>query len=158
MTSFCVTRFRNSRIPHLHLVQLNHNFLEKINTYRIQFENLKCFRSYLSNRKQFISYDDFKTKMQIIKCGVPQRSKLGLLLFLIFVNKLNNSTEILNPVLLAEDANLFCSDVNIRTHFETANQELNQISDWFLANKLSLNVEKQNICYFINLQIKIIFL
>ena len=96
--------------------------------------------------------------MQIIKCGVPQRSKLGLLLFLIFVNKLNNSTEILNPVLLAEDANLFCSDVNIRTHFETANQELNQISDWFLANKLSLNVEKQNICYFINLQIKIIFL
>ena len=34
------------------------------------------------------------------------------------------------------------SDDNIKTLFETANQELNQINDWFLANKLSLNVEK----------------
>ena len=48
----------------------------------IQSENLKRFRSYLSNRKQFILYDDFKTEMKIIKCGVPQGSILGPLLFL----------------------------------------------------------------------------
>ena len=40
------------------------------------------------------------------------------------------------------DTNLFCSDNNIRTPFATANQELSQINDWFLANKLSINVEK----------------
>ena len=40
------------------------------------------------------------------------------------------------------DANLICSDDNIRTLFETANQELKQINDWFLQSKLSLNVEK----------------
>ena len=41
---------------------VNHNILlEKLKAYGIQSENLKWFRSYLSNRKQFILYDDFKT-------------------------------------------------------------------------------------------------
>lgn len=54
-------------------------------------------------------------------------------------------------MLFADDTNLFCSDTNlfyqtyfdnIGTFFETANQELKQINDWFLTNKLSLSVEK----------------
>ena len=127
---------------------VNHNILlEKLKAYGIQSENLKWFRSYLSNRKQFILYDDFKTEMKIVKCGVPQGSILGPLLFLIFVNDLNNSTKVLDPVLFADDTNIFCSDNNIRTLFETANQELSQINDWFLANKLSLNVGNKK--YFI---------
>ena len=122
---------------------VNHNILlEKLKAYGIQPENLKWFRSYLSNRKQFILYDDFKKEVKIVKCGVPQGSILGPLLFLVFVNDLSNSTKVLDPVLFADDTNLFCSDSNIRTLFETANQELSQINDWFLANRLSLNVEK----------------
>ena len=122
---------------------VNHNILlEKLKAYGIQSENLKRFRSHLSNRKQFFLYDDFKTEVKIVKCGVPQGSIIGPLLFLIFVNDLSNSTRVLDPVLFADDTNLFCSDNNIKTLFETANQELSQINDWFLANKLSLNVEK----------------
>ena len=75
--------------------------------------------------------------MKIVKCRFPQGFILGLLLFLIFVNDLSNSTKVLDAVLFADDTKLCCSDNNIRTLFETANQELSQINDWFLANKLS---------------------
>ena len=41
---------------------VNYNILlEKLKAFGIQSENLKWFRSYLSNRKQSISYDDSKT-------------------------------------------------------------------------------------------------
>ena len=110
-----------------------HNILpEKLKAYGIQSENLKWFRSYLSNRKQFVLYDDFKIEMKIVKCGVPQGSILGPLLFLFFVNDLNSSTKVLDPVLFADDANLFCSDNNIRSLFETANQGLSQLMIGFL--------------------------
>ena len=85
----------------------NHNILlEKLKAYGIQSENLKWFRSCLLNRKQFILYDDSKTEMKIVEWGVPQGSTLRPLLFLMFVNDLNNSTKVLDPVLFADDANL----------------------------------------------------
>ena len=52
---------------------VNHNILlEKLKAYGIQSENKKRFRSCLSNRKQFILYNGFKTEMRTFKCGVPQ--------------------------------------------------------------------------------------
>ena len=63
--------------------KVNHNtLLEKLKAYGIQFENLKWFRSYLSNRKRFISYENSKTEMKSVKCGVPQGSIIGPLFFL----------------------------------------------------------------------------
>ena len=80
--------------------------------------------------------------MKIVKCGVPQGSILGPLFFLIFVKDLNNSTKVLDCVLFADNTDLYCYDSDTRTVFEIANQERGQISDCFLANKLSLNVAK----------------
>ena len=85
---------------------VNHNILlEKLKSYGIQSENLKWFRNNSSNRKQFISYDDSKTEMKIVKCGVSQGSILGALLFLIFINDLNKATKVLDPALFANDTN-----------------------------------------------------
>ena len=71
------------------------------------------------------------TKLQIVRYDVPQGYILRPLLFLILVNDLNNSTIVLNPLLFVDDVNLFCSDDNICTLFETANQELNPINIGF---------------------------
>ena len=89
--------------------------VEKLKAYGVQSENLTWIRSYLRNRKQFISLDDVKTEIKIVRTKncAPQGSVLGLLLFLIFVNDHNNSTKVFDPVFVVKYGNLFCSNNNI---------------------------------------------
>nr|XP_047146326.1 uncharacterized protein LOC124819147 [Hydra vulgaris] len=104
--------------------------------------NLKWFRSYLNNRKQALSYNNTVTRLEDITCGVPQGSILGPLLFLVYINDIYLSSNILNFVLFADDTQVFFSHTNISLLFNTVNQELENLNEWFKANKLSLNVEK----------------
>ena len=110
--------------------------------YGIKGINLAWLRSYLTNRIQYISIThDLETDTKNICCGVPQGSILGPLLFLLYVNNLHNSSE-LDPIMSADNTNLFYEHKDLKTLFPLVNQELQKINEWFEANKLSLNVGK----------------
>ena len=64
--------------------------LAKLNWYGIRGTPLKLFESYLSNRKQFVSYNGHDSSYLVIKTGVPQGSILGPLLFLLYINDIGN--------------------------------------------------------------------
>ena len=87
---------------------VNHKILiSKLYHYGIRDVALKWFQSYLENRKQYVTYNGEISDMQIIKCGVPQGSILGPLLFLIYINDLANVCKYTMPIFFADDSNLF---------------------------------------------------
>ena len=84
----------------------------KLKNYGIRGNNLKWFESY---QKQFTVLIT-KTSSADIKCGIPQRSILGPLFFLIYINDLNLTSDILDPIMFADDTNLFYSIFSYSKH------------------------------------------
>ena len=106
--------------------------------YGVHGTELRWFRSYLSNRKQFVTYQGSKSSSQDITIGVPQGSILGPLLFIIYVNDLHLAT-ILDTIMYADDTCVICPDSK---QSAMLNNELSKLFSWLCANKLAVNVDK----------------
>ena len=102
--------------------------LTKLEHYGIRGIANEWFRSYLSNRQQFVSINNSDSSTLHITCGVPQGSVLGPLLFLIYINDFINSSSIFDFHLFADDSNLFYSDKDLQHLEETINRELGEIN------------------------------
>ena len=83
--------------------------LSKLFHYGIIGPAHKWFTSYISNRKQYVTYNGTSSTMRNITCGVPQGSILGPLLFFIYINDLCKVCNFTAPILFADDTNLFCN-------------------------------------------------
>ena len=69
-----------------------------------------------------------KAHLSKTTCGVPQGSILGPLVFLIYMNDLPNVSNMLDPIMFADDTNLSFSNSDIKTLFATVNYELGKVS------------------------------
>lgn len=75
--------------------------------YGIRGKILALFKSYLLNRKQVVKIKGTYSKFQHIKCGVPQGSILGPLLFILYINDIVYASNIVKCILFADDTSIF---------------------------------------------------
>ena len=75
---------------------------------------------------------------------------MGQGLFLIHINDLNQVSDILHTIMFADDINLFLSGSNISEIERKLNNELSLLTEWFNANRLSLNIKRTSYIVFCN--------
>ena len=84
---------------------LNHHILlSKLEYYGIRSKALQWFKSYLTERQQFVEYQNVCSSTRELETGVPQGSVLGPLL--IYVNDIHTVSNKLNFILYADDTTL----------------------------------------------------
>ena len=125
--------------------------LKKLFCYGFRDISFDWFNSYLSDREQCTILDaTSSTFLPEDPFGVPQGSVLGPLLFLLYINDINQS---INPQktfhhLYADDTIIIQSSktpVQLKTDM---NQQLLDLSNWFIKNKLSVNASKTEVIFF----------
>lgn len=114
--------------------------LNKLENFGFSADLLLFFKSYLSDRKQFVIYNGFKSSIFTASSGVPQGSNLGPLLFLLFVNDLCSEIDC-QKLLFADDLKIFQSISSVDDCI-VLQSELDKVQNWCNFNNLNLNAAK----------------
>ena len=137
--SFCINIFVDFRkcfdtIDHTILIR-------KLELYGITGNLLILVKNYLTNRTQSVRIQNSISPPLPITKGVPQGSILGPLLFLFFINDLPNISDVLTPILYADDTTLSFRCTSISQATSICNRELQKFYNWAVANKLTINFD-----------------
>ena len=124
--------------------------LQKLEKYGIRGHTLNLLKSYLTDRKQYVSIDDSISSERIVSSGVPQGSCLGPLFFTIYINDIANVIDNIKFILFADDIVIYTSSNSKAQNINTLNHTLLRIFQWACANKLSLNPSKSKLIHFDN--------
>ena len=96
----------------------------------------------MSNRCQRCCVNGKLSEAVKLTCGVPQKSNLGPLLSLIYINDLPNYLETATPRMFADHTIITIAAKSIPELQLIINSELKNLHQWLITNRLSLNVAK----------------
>jgi len=123
--------------------------LHKLNSIGVEGKLLDLFVSYLADRKQVVVVDDEKSNVASINAGVPQGSKLGPLLFIIYINDIITDIES-DMLIFADDCSLLATSNDSYQTTLILNRDLDKISQWAFRWKFTFNADKSKNIIFSN--------
>ena len=127
-----------------------HNgLIAKLEQVKVEDVCLELFKSYLSDRKKVVVINDKKSDIKDIKAGVPQGSRLGPLLWILYVNDIIEDIES-EILLFADDTCLFASGQDPSETAEVLNRDLAKITKWAKIWKVCFNPAKTKDIIFSN--------
>ena len=102
----------------------------------------------LFDRKQFVSVNGHASNKVSIKYGVPQGSVLGPLLYLIYINDLNQTIKFCKVHHFADDTYLVHFSKSVHKLNTYINIDIKNLTNWLNANKISLNLKRTELVIF----------
>ena len=119
-----------------------HNgLLAKLSQIGVEGSFLDTLSSYLTDRRQVVVVNGEKSDVLDVKAGVPQGSRLGPLLFIIYMNDIIDDIES-DILIFADDTSLFATGTDPAETAAQLNRDLVKISDWAHKWKVQFNAKK----------------
>ena len=110
----------------------------KLETYGVKGKLLNLTKNYLHARYQRVVLNGQISTWELVKSGVPQRSVLGPLMFLICINDLPDNIQSTCKIFV-DDTSLFSHVFNKGTSQDKLNNDLQKVSDWAFQWKMQFN-------------------
>ena len=126
--------------------------IAKLDQVSVEGTCLELFKSYLTNRKQIVVIEGNKSNIKDVTAGVPQGSRLGPLLFILYVNDILDDLES-EVMIFADDTTLLATGHDPAETSATINRDLQKISEWATKWKVTFNASKSKDMIFSNKQL-----
>ena len=105
--------------------------MDKLGLLNFSSDTISWFKSYLSNRTFLVNVESTFSEPADLKCGVPQGSILGPLLFLLYINDLPQAVTDCDVRLYADDTCISYTNKKIPEIEVKLNKDFNSLCDWF---------------------------
>ena len=122
---------------------VNHDImLRKLDRLGFRGNTNDYFRSYLCDRRMYVSVNGCDSETTTMNIGLPQGSVSAPWLFSLYINDMHRTSRKLKFIHYADDTTVYMSGNNLKRLCEEVCEELRLIDDWLKSNRLSLNINK----------------
>ena len=94
---------------------------------------------------QYVIRNSATSDVKFAESGVPQGSILGPLLIILFMNDFFRPSTSLFSILFADDTSVFLKGAEYSKLIKTLNNELENVTKWLNANRLTVNTKKKSL-------------
>ena len=118
--------------------------VHKMYHYGFRGNILDWIKSYLSDRTQFVRRNNPSSEYQNIQIGIPQRTILGPVLFLIYINDFLNLTAESDVIGYADDSTFKAHSNDLKELNNMMQDSLSAAEQWLHKNRLVVNPNKSS--------------
>ena len=125
--------------------ELIHEMIDK----GVPSQMIRWFRAFLQDRTAQVLYNGALSKKVFLRQGLPQGAVSSPLLFLFYIDSLNDVIpEGTDIALFADDASVWAADIDLNRANRKVQSALEKVEAWSKSKKMDLNVQKSEATFF----------